>query len=282
MQEVLLVTPDWFEVVDVKNIHMKDHIGNTNLAKARKQWEVLKTVYEKLQQNGIISKIHILNGTPQCEDMVFAANQSLPFVSAQGKKSVVLSRMKHATRQREIPAFREFYKNQGFEIIEPPENIILEGMGDILPVPFTDHWIAGYGHRTTPTAIDWLRLILPGSITAVELVSEYFYHLDTCLIPVNAKTALYQPLAFSTDGIKILQKTFRNLIEVPIQEAKAGFALNAHLVQNSKGQKAAIIQQGNTYTERVLAELGFEIFSIDTSEFIKSGGSVFCMKMMLP
>lgn len=282
MQEVLLVTPEWFEVVDEKNIHMKGHAGNTNRAKAIEQWENLKTVYEKLKHEGLIGNVHILNGTPHCEDMVFAANQSLPFISAQGKKSVILSRMKHASRQREVPAFREFYKNLGFEIIEPPENIILEGMGDILPVPFTDHWIAGYGHRTTPDAIDWLKTILPGKITAVELVSDYFYHLDTCFIPVNAKTALYQPLAFSSDGIKILQKTFHHLIEIPTQETKYGFALNAHLVQSTQGQKVAIIQQGNVYTERVLKELGFEIYALDTSEFIKSGGSIFCMKMMLP
>jgi len=282
MQDVLLVTPEWFNIVDEKNIHMKGHAGTTNQSKAKEQWNALKNVYELLGQKGLIGCVHVLKGTPHCEDMVFAANQSLPFISAKGKKTVILSRMKHASRQREIPAFEEFYHTLGYEIITPPEGIVLEGMGDILPVPFTDRWIAGYGHRTSPEAIDWLKKVLPGTITPVELVSDYFYHLDTCLIPVNAHTALFCPLAFSSDGIKLLQKNFSQLIEIPVHEAKSGFALNAHLVQNALGQKAAILQQGNTYTERIFTELGSEIYPLDTSEYIKSGGSVFCMKMMLP
>lgn len=282
MQDVLLVTPDWFDVVDEKNIHMKGQAGTINRAKAQEQWNVLKNVYEILRQKGLVGQVHILKGIPYCEDMVFAANQSLPFVSERGRKTVILSQMKHASRQREIPAFEEFYYAQGYEIITPPEGIILEGMGDILPVPFTDSWIAGYGHRTSPEAVDWLKTVLPGTIISLELVNDYFYHLDTCLIPVNAHTAMYCPLAFSSEGIKLLQKNFRQLIEIPAHEAQSGFALNAHLVQNAQGQKAAILQLGNTYTERIFMELGCEIYPLDTSEFIKSGGSVFCMKMMLP
>lgn len=280
--DVLLVTPDWFDVVDEKNIYMKDHVGTINPTKAKQQWESLKNVYESLCQKRLIEYVHILDGTPHCEDMVFAANQSLPFVSERGRKTVILSRMKHASRQREIPTFEKFYHAQGYEIIPPPEGIILEGMGDILPVPFTDCWVAGYGHRTSLQAVKWLKTVLPGTILPLELVSNYFYHLDTCLIPVNAHTALYCPLAFSSDGIKLLKKNFNQLIEIPSHEAQTGFALNAHLVQNKKGHKAVIIQQGNTYTERVFKELGCEIYPLDTSEYIKSGGSVFCMKMMLP
>lgn len=268
--------------MDEKNIHIKGNACTANRAVAQEQWNALKNVYETFRQRGLIGQVHILKGTPYCEDMVFAANQSLPFVSERGRKTVILSQMKHASRQREIPAFEEFYHAHGYEIITPPDGIILEGMGDILPVPFTDCWIAGYGHRTSPEAVDWLKTVLPGTITPVELVSNYFYHLDTCLIPVNAHTALYCPLAFSSDGIKLLQKNFGRLIEIPAHEAKSGFALNAQLVQNKKGHKAVIIQQGNTYTEHVFEELGCKIYPLDTSEFIKSGGSVFCMKMMLP
>jgi len=46
-------------------------------------------------------------------------------------------------------------------------------------------------------------------------------------------------------------------------------------------RRTVVIQQGSERINRKLRALGYEVLEVDTSEFMKSGGSVFCMKMYL-
>ena len=55
------------------------------------------------------------------------------------------------------------------------------------------------------------------------------------------------------------------------------FACNAH----SPDGKHVLIQSSATRAMHALERAGFSPIPIDTSEFIKSGGSVFCLKLML-
>ena len=71
---------------------------------------------------------------------------------------------------------------------------------------------------------------------------------------------------------------FKNLIEVPLVEAKQGFVTNGH----SPNGKHFIVHKGNERTVSELKANGITVIEVDTSQFLKSGGSVFCMKMMLP
>ena len=83
-----MVDPEYFDVVYVINPHMKDQVGKVDHKKARVQWKALRTVYEKLG-----FPVEVLPGVPGLPDMVFAANQSFPFVTSEGKKKVILSRV---------------------------------------------------------------------------------------------------------------------------------------------------------------------------------------------
>ena len=60
-------------------------------------------------------------------------------------------------------------------------------------------------------------------------------------------------------------------------ESAEGFACNAHCPDT----KHVIIDAACIETARVLADAGYDVRRVDTSEFRKSGGSVFCMKMMI-
>ena len=62
----------------------------------------------------------------------------------------------------------------------------------------------------------------------------------------------------------------------PEREARELYACNAH---SPDGQNV-IIQRGCTDTGAALGEAGFNVIEIDTDEFLKAGGSVFCMKLM--
>jgi cyclic dehypoxanthinyl futalosine synthase len=62
------------------------------------------------------------------------------------------------------------------------------------------------------------------------------------------------------------------------EEALTGLACNA----NAPDGKHVLIEARCARTMRAIRGAGFEVIPIDTSEFLKSGGSVFCMTMMLP
>lgn len=276
---VLMVSPDYFDVIDVKNIHMTGNLGMTDKEKAFAQWSSLKAIYESLTEEGVLDEVCIIDGTEGCEDMVFAANQSFPWISNTGSKQVILSKMRHPSRQREIPAFSNFYTSRNYELLELRQARLFEGMGDAIPLPGRRLLFGGFGHRSDLNALNELSLILNLPVIALELINDKFYHLDTCFIPLDTDTVLLYPEAFRPDDLTGLKKLFKNVIEIPLEEAEKGFALNAHCISNPNG-RIAIIQKGNPFTYKVLAENGFRVYTTDTSEYIKSGGSVFCMKMM--
>lgn len=278
--KVLMCTPEAFDVVDVKNVHMHGMAGLIDRNRAKKQWADIRQIYLKLiNENKLLEYIE-LAGEENCEDMVFAANQSFPWMSRNGEKLVIMSKMRHASRQREVPFFSKLYESLGYQILNLQRTDLFEGMGDAIPHPNRYLIYGGYGHRTDIRAYEEISDILNVPVIPLELVNDKFYHLDTCFLPVDEETVLLFQGAFSHSGLTAIKKMFRNVIDVPEKEAAENFALNAHIF-SYKERKSAIIHEGSPYTTAKLKEKGFGVFEVNTSEFMKSGGSVFCMKMMI-
>ena len=276
---VLMCTPDYFEVVDIKNPYMKENLNNTNKEKARQQWNSLKNVYLTLVAQNVLQQCLQLKGTEGCEDMVFAANQSFPWLSDDGKKLVVLSKMRHPSRLKEVKYFEEFYKKNGYQTLELKNTKLFEGMGDTIPHPGKKLLYGGFGHRTEAKAYDEITQLLDVNIITLELINEKYYHLDTCFLPLGENTVLVCKSAFSKEAFSLIEKMFKNVIVAPENETEQ-FALNAHVIVADK-RKYAIIQKGLSATNAILQSEGFQVVETDTSEYMKSGGSVFCMKMMI-
>lgn len=276
---VLMASPEYFQVIDTKNPYMEGHHGKTNKEKAHEQWNALLQHYFNLKARGILTDVRTIPGAEGCEDMVFAANQTFPWITEDGEKMVVMSRMKHTSRQKEVPYFEKFFSDLGYIVLPPPGNYTLEGMGDLIPVPGKRLIIAGYGHRTEKNSLNDLAGLLQTPVIGLELISDQFYHLDTCFIPLSHETILYCADAFSIDGLSVLNKLFKNHIRIPASEAQHYFSLNAHFIPSGL-KKAAIIQKGSVHTFMALKAAGIEVIETETSEFMQSGGSVFCMKMM--
>jgi len=277
--KVLLCHPQWFEVIDEKNVHMQGQKGNIDKAKALLQWEKLVFEYKKISMNGGLSQVSILPGVEGLEDMVFAANQTFPFLDHRGQKKVIISNMKHPNRQKEVAHYQQFFENEEYEILHLPKEFLFEGMGDLLKIPGQYRCLCGHGFRTAFQTIKHLELLTDYEIIALELVNPNFYHLDTCITILDKDTVLYTPAAFSAESNQKLKQLFTHCLEVPETEAAHGFALNMHVIANEH-KKTVVIQEGNLQTETLLKQLNVEVVPIDTSEYIKSGGSVFCLKMM--
>lgn len=276
---VLLCSPDHFDIIDEKNVHMAGNIGQTNKELVQQQWNSLKTTYDNLKERSVLDEVSVIPGAVACEDMVFCANQTLPYRKADGQEVVVMSKMRHESRQREVPHFEKFFSDKGFQPLHFKSADLFEGMGDVIPHPQKKLLYGGYGHRTGLEAYQELAIMLDTPIVALELVSPKFYHLDTCFVPLSATSVMLCKSAFSETGFKIIEQLFEKIHLVPEEEAVTYFSLNAHAFI-ANGHKVAILQKGSTTTLQILKAEGYEVTELDTSEFMKSGGSVFCMKMM--
>ncbi|MFY8021020.1 MAG: dimethylarginine dimethylaminohydrolase family protein [Bacteroidia bacterium] len=277
-QKVLMCSPDYFDIIDVKNPYMESQEGLLNHDLAYTQWEQLKAVYENWKTRGLIEEVFIIPGAEGREDMVFCANQSFPYLNALQQKAVVMSKMRHESRQLEVPHFERFYKDLGYQITHLQEASLFEGMGDTIPHPGRKLFYGGYGHRSDSIAYAELMKITGASFVLLELVNENFYHLDTCFVPLSDEAVMYCPEAFTPEGIQIIQRCFTTIYEIPMDEVLSTFCLNAHVLTT---EKQAVLQSGSVIAKAALLKESYEIAELETSEFMKSGGSVFCMKMMV-
>jgi N-dimethylarginine dimethylaminohydrolase len=276
-RKILMCTPTYFDVVDVKNAYMENQV--TDPAIAMHQWNALKAVYDGLVKEGLLDELMVIDGARDCEDMVFCANQTFPWLAEDGTKQVVISKMRHPSRQREVPYFETWFSNLGYSPIHLAKANLFEGMGDTIPHSGKRLLYGGYGHRSDLTAYEELAALLHVPVVPLELVNPYFYHLDTCFVPLSEHEVMLCKDAFTETGLSVLEKLFDKIYYIPAEEAVTTFCLNAHVITGNR--KTAILQPGSRHAARVLQDAGFRLCETDTSEFMKSGGSVFCMKMMV-
>lgn len=274
---IYMIDPQYFTIVQAINPHMQDASGKLNtvdIPKARAQWQSLRKIYEDLG-----FRVDVLNPAPDCADMVFCANQTFPFLKSDGSKAVVISNMASDLRHREVAPIGEQLSSRGVDcIVLPPRSAatLFEGMGDALWVPGRKLICGGYGIRTQKEIYQILESVTGTTIVLFELADPKFYHLDTCLSILSDKTVLACRAGFTAEGWEQLGGLFEHVIEVALDEADApGFACNAH----SPDGKHVILQRGSEQTCERLRSAGFVPIEVDTDEYIKSGGSVFCMKL---
>jgi N-dimethylarginine dimethylaminohydrolase len=274
---VLLADPEHFEVAYAINPHMRDTAGElrrVDSARAREQWQALREACEDL---GLaVDVVPPLEGHP---DLVFCANQVLPVpaeATPHGRGAIVPSHMKSSERRGEVPHVVEHLRAAGHRI-EPLHTTRepLEGMGDGIWHPGRRLLWAGVGSRSSEAA--WreiaARYRLP--VVGLELVDPDFYHLDTCFAALSASTCLWLPQALSHASRKRVEALFEHCLEADEVEGRERLACNAW----SPDGERVLLQRGASRTLRRLRAAGFECVELDTDEFLKSGGSVFCMKL---
>lgn len=273
-EKVMLVKPTYFTVEYVINPHMEGHIGDVDKLAAQNEWEHLRSAYAEL---GLY--VHVVDGERGYPDMVFCANQSLPNITNEGKKQVVMSVMYADERKGEVPFIQKVYEDSSYDIVHLDDSKFssFEGMGDALWHHKKRLLWGGYGFRTSKEVYENISDIFETPVIALELINPKFYHLDTCLCILNENTALIYPKAFTEEGLQLLGSMFSNIIEASKYEAEKLFACNATCPDG----KNVFIQQGCVDVNHKLKDAGFKIHEFSTYEYLKSGGSVFCMKMLL-
>jgi lysine-ketoglutarate reductase/saccharopine dehydrogenase-like protein (TIGR00300 family) len=262
----LMCPPDLFEVDYVINPWMEGNIHKSSRETAANQWQGL---YRLLSENGAVEKIEPQPGWP---DMVFTANAGV----AVGTR-FVLSRFLYRERRGEEEHFKRWFKKQGFEVFELPPDLPFEGAGDAL----LDHqrgclW-AGYGMRSEldshPHLARWLDL----EVISLRLIDPRFYHLDTCLCPLEGGWLLYYPQAFDAYSNLVIEQRVEADKRVEVSETDAvRFACNAVNI----GRRIFANQMSPDLRARLNAA-GFEVIETPLGEFMKSGGAAKCLTLRL-
>lgn len=274
--KVLMVDPEYFDIKYSINPFMKDasgHLKKIDKIKAIAQWTALSKQYKRLGFEVIIIKAR-----DTLPDMVFAANQSFPFwLISENRPAVIMSQMASSFRRAEVSLFTAWYKERGYKVFNlPDESLTFEGNGDVLiqgSIPVI--WAAS-GPRTDPKVADYLHMITGYEVNTLKLRHADFYHLDTCFSILNDTTVAIYPGAFDHTDLLKIRTRFDRVIEIDFDECYQSFAGNCH----SPDGKHVLIQLGAKHFNKALEESGFSVIEVDTSEFMKSGGSVFCLKMM--
>lgn len=270
---VLMCPPDHYDVVDVKNPFMAGKVGTVDRALARRQWEELKAAFESAGR-----AVSLISPVPGLEDMVFCANQTLAGVTPRMEKVCLLGQMRHSSRRREVPAFEAWFRERGYRIarLKDPATSF-EGAGDALWQPGKRLLWGGHGFRSEPQAYEEVARVFETPVILLKLVNEHFYHLDTCFCPLTPESVLIYPAAFDAESLELILKLFPVVLTASEPEAARAMACNAAVIDS----RTAILQRGASAVARHMAVMGLRVLEVDTSEFIKSGGSVYCLKMFL-
>jgi N-dimethylarginine dimethylaminohydrolase len=268
---VLMCPPTFFDVREPKNPHMGLPIDRK---RAQLQWENLR---RSLQKAGL--KVELIEPVKDLDDMVFAANLAFVGVHPELGPFIVPSRMRYPSRHQEVAFYTGWFQQRGYKVIELDlEGEYLEGHGDLLWHPDRSRIWAAYGFRSTRGGVErfsraMAKLAFP--VTPLELIDPHCYHLDTCLCLLSPEAALIYPGAYSPESLAKVRAAFARLYELDRDEVLQ-FIGNG-IVVNGR----FITPRVSPNLSRILANEGLTPVVVETSEFEKSGGSVFCMKAFL-
>lgn len=202
-------------------------------------------------------------------DSVFIANHGLPI---PGKNKFILSNMKYDVRKPETAFFSKWCDINGYDKIRLSNNSIFEGSGDGIWHPKKDILWLGYGIRSNYYAIEEIRDKISSKIIELELVSNDFYHLDVCFSPLSKSEVLIIEEAFTREGIRKIKSKFDTVYHVPKSDYNT---MGGNSTRISDGIIA--IDRENKSTIKILENSGYEVVTVNTEEFQKSGGSIDCL-----
>lgn len=223
------------------------------------------------------AQVEILAGRPGLPDMVFPANAAVVL-----DRTALMARFRHPERQGEEAPFR-----QGFEalrarrlieeVVTLPPGLFHEGAGDAHWDSHRQLFWTGYGPRSSKEAIPVIADVFGQEVVALELATQQFYHLDTCLCPLPGGELLYFPPAFTEEGraaIAAFTDPDQRIEASP--DAAAAFCVNAVALG-----RTLVMAKAPARLKAILAERGYRVVEIDLSPFILSGGAAFCMTLRL-
>lgn len=268
---VLMCRPDFYGIRYEINPWMRV-TRDADHGRAIAQWESLHDVLAR--RCGL--EVELVEPHPDWPDMVFTANAGL--VAGQ---TWIAPNFRHPERAGETELFEQWFRRRGYNAVRLPEGCHFEGEGDAL-------WagpaggegsrgplLAGWRFRSDMDSHRRIADLLGVEVISLDLADRRFYHLDTCLAPLDGRTAIVHTPAFDDYARRVLAGAFDDLIELDADEA-ARFAANAVVTDGS-----VVVNAGCPKLRAELESRGREVFEVELDEFIKAGGAAKCLTLFL-
>lgn len=265
-ERFLMCAPHHFEVAYVINPWMEGNVARGCNPVAMQQWHALSELLRRLAR---VDCIEAQEGVP---DLVFTANAGLVL-----ENRVLLSRFRHAERRPEEAHFAQWFAKHGFEVLQLPRGVSFEGAGDALfdrRLPLL--WM-GHGHRSDSAAAAMIASMLDVDVEPLQLVNPHFYHLDTCLCPLEGGALLYYPAAFDAAS----QERIATLVPPELRIAVGAEDAEAFACNAVNCGRHLILNQASASLCAALAAHGYTVHQTRLSEFMKAGGSAKCLTLKL-
>ncbi|WP_409492202.1 dimethylarginine dimethylaminohydrolase family protein [Amycolatopsis sp. cmx-11-12] len=260
-RSVLMCSPEHFDVTYSINVWMDTDV-KVDSDRAWRQWDELVSTLEAAG-----TEVQTVPAEPGLPDMVFTANAGI----VDGT-TITPARMSRSERAPEVDHVRGRFEELGWTIEQPPA-APQEGAGDA--VAFAGGLVAGYGPRSSASAYADLRTRRGWTVTALELTDPRYYHVDLGICPLDDRTAMVVPEAFTATGRAALAEIVEDPVVLTPEEASA-FCANAVVAG-----RTVVMPHCTPRLGRELERRGFDPAVCDVSEFGKAGGGCRCLTLAL-
>lgn len=275
MKTIFLCLSKSFDVNYVINPWMEGNFHKVSHTIAVRQWTELRNALVAAGANVVV-----LPQPPEdCPDAVFTANAGLVYRGA-----FIPSRFRHNERTAEEPFFINWFMDRGYKISPPcvnasREHLSFEGAGDALFSSDRKNLWMGFGFRTSLSFKPFLeddleRAGCDSTVRPLQLIDPRFYHLDTCFCPLDTGELLWYPDAFDMHSRYVIELWYKDKA-IAVHEADAiKFACNSISV----GEKL-ITPIITPYLAHVLKTRGYDVYQVDMSQYLRSGGAAKCLTL---
>lgn len=264
LKKVLLSRPDYLALAPINKIaaDWMDKGISINVEKALKEHDELIEIYKK---NGV--EVEIQNPKEKLTSMVFARDFGFNL-----KEGYVLGKFKESIRQQESELYAAKMEAMGVPMIARCSEGVIEG-GDFWQLDEKTLAI-GQLQRSTPEGVENLRQQLePYGYTIIEVESDPRYlHLDMIFNIVGDKTAVAYWEGLPKHFQEYLTKENYDIIHI---EEEGVFKHFSNL--QALGNKKVISLKANVDVNNQLRERGFEVFELNSTEILMTGGGPHCM-----
>ena len=245
---------------------MEGNVHRADREKAAAEWQQYFNVLSRVAETVVMTPHAAL------PDLAFTANGGLVL-----DRDVILGHFLHPERRSEEPLFREWFEQNGFNVRELPRDLPFEGEGDALWDGARAILWAAYGLRTEldvhPLLAQWLAV----EVVSLRLVDIRFYHLDTCLAPLEGGHLMYYEGAFDAASISVIESRVPAEQRIAVSERDA-----LHFACNAVNAGSEVLLNFATPELRARLEAaGYSVNETPLDEFIKSGGAAKCLALRL-
>ena len=273
---IIMTDPKYYEVSYTINPWMRPDQWSSSPkaahAHACRQWQDLKT---HLQNAGM--EVMVIPGVPGLPDLVFPANAAIVL---DGK--ALMARFRYPERQGEEQFFLDYFnglKTLGYlhSVDTFPDDVFQEGAGDCIWDAQRSLFWTGWGPRSDRRAMGHIVGHFGQRVVGLELITDKYYHLDTCFSVLSGGEILYFPEALSIQSRILLEEMVPESQRIiATADEAAAFSLNAVNVG-----KTLFLSAPPASLDAKLRERGYECVPLDLSYFVMSGGGSFCLTLRL-